>query len=379
MRQAFRLFFTTETLGGLALIAATAAALAAANGPLHGGYIQLQNLPMLGKTLTYWVNDALMALFFLLVGLEVKRELLVGQLATWHQRILPGLTAVGGMLVPAVIYLARSAADPHLAAGWAIPAATDIAFALGILALFGSRVPVSLKIFLTAVAILDDIGAILIIALFYTAQLNLLALVGAAALTGILVAFNRFNIHKFWPYLLVGAGLWWCVYMSGLHATLAGVVVALTIPMQTRAGHSPLLVLEHAIQPYIAFAVLPVFAFLNAGVSLAGFGLASLSHPLTAAIFWGLFAGKQLGIGGAYYLATRYLGAPRLAGASGWHVYAVAVLCGVGFTMSLFIGNLAFSTPVLEHETRLGILLGSFASALLASTILLFAPRPKAR
>lgn len=370
MQSAFRLFFTTETLGGLTLMAATVAALVAANSPLAASYTALQNVYMAGHSLQHWVNDALMAIFFLLVGLEIKREVLGGALATWPQRVLPGLCAVGGMVVPAAIYAAFNWNSPATLVGWAIPSATDIAFALGILALFGKRIPVSLKVFLTALAVLDDLGAILVIAIFYTPHVALNYLVAAIVLTGALILLNRANVHRIWPYLAIGILLWYCVYQSGLHATLAGVVLALTIPMQTKEGHNPLLTLEHALQPYVAFAILPIFGFFNAGLNLSGLSLSSLTHPVTAGIFWGLFLGKQLGIGACYYLAIKFFGAKRPEAARTAQAYAVATLCGIGFTMSLFIGNLSFATAELQNETRLGILLGSLASALLASLIL---------
>lgn len=370
MKSAFRLFFTTETLGGLTLMTATVAALIAANSIFAPTYAFLQTYPFAGHGLQHWVNDALMAVFFLLVGMEIKREMLVGNLSTWPQRLLPGLCALGGMAVPALIYAARNYGSPETMVGWAIPTATDIAFALGILALFGKRVPVSLKVFLTALAILDDLGAILVIALFYTPSIQTEYLLLAGLLTTCLVMFNRHSVRSLWPYLLTGTLLWYCVYLSGLHATLAGVVLALTIPLQTKEGHNPLLTLEHALQPYVAFLILPVFGFFNAGVALSGLSLSSLSHPVTAGVFWGLFLGKQIGIGLAYYIAVKWLGARKPEGARTGQVYAIAVLCGMGFTMSLFIGNLSFSDVLLE-ETRLGILLGSLASALLACVLLL--------
>lgn len=375
MKSAYRLFFTTEMSGGLALMGATAAALIAANSMLASHYANLQSLYVAGHSLQHWVNDALMAVFFLLVGLEIKREVLLGNLSTWPQRVLPGVCALGGMAVPALIYAAFNWHSPQTLVGWAIPSATDIAFALGILALFGKRIPVSLKVFLTALAVLDDLGAILVIALFYTPHVALNYLLAAAVMTGALILLNRGNVRQLWPYLLAGALLWYCVYQSGLHATLAGVVLALTIPLQTDEGHNPLLTLEHALQPYVSFFILPVFGFFNAGLSLSGLNLSSLTHPVTAGIFWGLFLGKQLGIGTCYYLAIKLLGANKPEAARTGQVLAVAALCGIGFTMSLFIGNLSFTSNELQNETRLGILLGSLASALLASLIL-FVTKP---
>lgn len=370
MKSAFRLFFTTEMSGGLALMAATAAALIAANSFFAPAYIALQNASLAGHTLQHWVNDALMAVFFLLVGLEIKREVLLGNLSTWPQRVLPGLCALGGMVVPAIIYAVFNWNSPQTLVGWAIPSATDIAFALGILALFGKRIPVSLKVFLTALAVLDDLGAILVIALFYTPHVALNYLLAATVLTIALILFNRSSVRQLWPYLLVGGMLWYCVYQSGLHATLAGVVLALTIPLQTEEGHNPLLTLEHALHPYVAFFILPVFGFMNAGLNLSGLSLSSLTHPVTAGVFWGLFLGKQLGIGACYYVAITFFKAKKPESARTGQVYAVAALCGIGFTMSLFIGNLSFTNAELQNETRLGILLGSLASALLACLIL---------
>jgi len=359
-------------------MAATVAALIAANSAFAPTYSFLQSYPLSGHGLQHWVNDALMALFFLLVGLEIKREMLTGNLSTWPQRLLPGLCAAGGMAVPALVYAAFNSHSPSTLSGWAIPSATDIAFALGILALFGKRIPVSLKVFLTALAVLDDLGAILIIALFYTPHVALNYLLAATVLTSALILLNRGNIRHLGPYLVTGALLWYCVYLSGLHATLAGVILALTIPLQTKEGHSPLFNLEHALQPYIAFVVLPVFGFFNAGVSFAGLTLSSFLHPVTAGIISGLFIGKQLGIGFTYYAATAWCKAPKLRGATPLQIYAVTILCGIGFTMSLFIGNLSFSHQLLE-ETRLGILIGSLASALLACLILALTPAKKER
>ncbi len=375
MQSAFRLFFTTETSGGLTLMAATVAALIAANSLLAPHYFALQHSYLAGLSLQHWVNDALMAVFFLLVGLEIKREVLGGNLATWPQRILPGVCAIGGMAVPALIYAWFNWNSPQTISGWAIPSATDIAFALGILALFGKRIPVSLKVFLTALAVLDDLGAILIIALFYTPHVAANYLLSAAVLTGALILLNRGNVRQLWPYLTIGLLLWYCVYQSGLHATLAGVVLALTIPMQTDEGHNPLLTLEHALHPYVAFFILPVFGFFNAGLNLSGLSLSDLSHPVTAGIFWGLFIGKQIGIGACYYLAIKLLGAKKPEAARTGQVLAVAALCGIGFTMSLFIGNLSFTSTELQNETRLGILLGSLASAVCA-TLILFVTKP---
>ncbi len=356
-------------------MAATAAALIAANSLFAPHYFALQHSYLAGLSLQHWVNDAFMAVFFLLVGLEIKRETLTGNLSTWPQRLLPGMCAAGGMAVPALVYATYNWHSPQTLVGWAIPSATDIAFALGILALFGKRIPVSLKIFLTALAVLDDLGAILVIALFYTPHIAANYLLAAVVLTGALILLNKGNVRQLSPYLLIGILLWYCVYQSGLHATLAGVVLALTIPLQTKEGHNPLLTLEHALHPYVAFFILPLFGFFNAGLNLSGLSLSSLSHPVTAGIFWGLFLGKQIGIGACYFIAITCLGAKKPEAARTGQVMAVAALCGIGFTMSLFIGNLSFTSDELQNETRLGILLGSLASAVAAS-IILFITKP---
>ena len=351
-------------------MAATALAILAANSPLAPAYTALLNLPLLHHSLTHWVNDALMALFFLLVGLEIKRELIGGQLATWPQRLLPGLCALGGMLIPALLYIALNRNSPATLHGWAIPTATDIAFALGILALFGSRVPPSLKIFLTALAILDDLGAILLIATVYTQGLALTPLFLAGVLLASLITFNRCRVTALWPYLATGALLWLCIYQSGLHATIAGVLLALTIPLKPNQN-SPLLKLEHSLHPYVAFAILPVFGFFNAGLALSGLSLSTLTHPLTLGIIAGLFIGKQLGIGLTLWVSIRFFGIPTPRNATAWQLYAVTLLCGIGFTMSLFIGNLAFpATADFLPHIQLGILIASILSALAAIFIL---------
>lgn len=327
MQRLLKTFINTETTGGLVLIAVTIVALIAANSALAPAYTSIQNIPLFNNTLTYWVNDALMAIFFLFVGLEIKREILVGNLATWPQRLLPTVGAVGGMLVPACIYWFINRHTPETLPGWAIPTATDIAFALGILALI-PRAPLSLKVFLTALAILDDLGAILIIALVYTSNLALTPFILAGILIAALYTFNRCHVTVLWPYLLTGALLWVCVYQSGLHATMAGVLLALTIPL--KAGSK----LEHAIAAPTAYLILPIFAFLNAGVSLAGISLENFTHPVTLGIFLGLLVGKQIGVGGALFVATSVFKVPKPAGANAAQLYAVSLLCGIGFTMS---------------------------------------------
>ena len=370
--QIMRDFIDSEAAGGLVLMASAALALVAANSPLAAAYFDLLEHHVFGLSILHWVNDALMALFFLLVGLEIKRELLVGQLATWRDRALPGLAAVGGMIVPAVVYVVFNVASPATLRGWAIPAATDIAFSLGVLALLGSRVPLSLKVFLTALAIIDDLGAVLIISVFYTADLSL-PMIGLAALTFLaLVAFNRLGVVRLWPYLAVGVVLWFFVFRSGVHPTIAGVLLAAAIPARNGNGasdDSPLAVLEHALERFVGFVVLPIFGFANAGVALGGLGLAAVLHPVTLGSAIGLFIGKQAGVFGGAWLAIRSRLAAHPEGATWRQLYGVAVLCGIGFTMSLFIGLLAFP-PEFYAATKIGVLVGSAASGIAGWLIL---------
>jgi NhaA family Na+:H+ antiporter len=382
-----RRFFDSEASGGMILMGVTVVALAVANSPLAGTYFAVLKTYVLDLSVLHWINDALMAVFFLLVGLEIKREMLDGQLSTWPRRILPGIAAFGGMVVPALIYLAITWNEPQLHRGWAIPTATDIAFALGVLAVLGSRVPTSLKIFLTALAILDDLGAIVIIAVFYTSDLSLTMLGAAALCLLVLVAFNRFNVTALIPYLVVGAVLWFFVLKSGIHATLAGVALALTIPLhaepkKTRAEDSPLHRLEHTLQPWVAYAIIPIFGFANAGLPLSGLSFDYLLTPLPLGIAMGLFIGKQLGVFAFSEIAIRLDLADMPAGASRLQCYGVALLCGIGFTMSLFIGALAFpDQEELMNATKIGVLLGSALSALIGYLVLSLAPReqPHAR
>jgi len=376
-----RRFLDSEATGGIVLMGVTVVALAVANSPLAGFYFGALNAYVLGLTVLHWINDGLMAVFFLLVGLEIKREMLDGQLSTWPRRALPGIAALGGMVVPALVYLAITRGDPSIARGWAIPTATDIAFALGILATLGKRVPTSLKIFLTALAILDDLGAILIIALFYAGDLSWPMLGGAFACVAVLIALNRSGVTRLAPYLVVGAVLWVLVLKSGIHATLAGVVLALTIPLQpdpkkTRDENAPLHRLEHGLHAWVAFAVIPIFGFANAGLSFAGLSAGDLLAPLPLGIALGLFAGKQIGVFGFTLAAFRLGLADVPAGATRLQCYGVALLCGIGFTMSLFIGALAFpDNAALNSATKIGVLAGSLASALAGLLILRFAPR----
>lgn len=378
-----RQFFDSEASGGLVLMGVTVIALALANSPWADVYFGALKAYVFGISILHWINDALMAVFFLLVGLEIKREMLDGQLSTWPRRVLPGVAALGGMVVPALVYLAITWNEPQLRSGWAIPAATDIAFALGVLAILGSRVPASLKIFLTALAILDDLGAIIVIALFYTSDLSLIMLGAAAFCLVILAAFNRFNIKSLIPYLIVGAVLWFFVLKSGIHATLAGVALALTIPLQphpkkTRAEDSPLHRLEHALHKPVAYGIIPIFGLANAGVPLSGLSFDALLTPLPLGIAMGLFIGKQVGVFAFSELATRLDFADVPAGATRLQCYGVALLCGIGFTMSLFIGALAFpEQPELGDATKIGVLLGSALSGLAGYLLLRVAPREK--
>lgn len=377
--SALRGLLENEAAGGIVLMAAAALALLLANSPWAPAYFDLLAAKVGGWSVLHAVNDGLMTLFFLVVGLEIKREILDGGLATWPRRALPGIAAVGGMLVPALIYIVLNRSEAENLRGWAIPSATDIAFALGVLALLGSRVPVSLKIFLTALAILDDLGAVLIIAVAYTADLSWPMLVAAGAGLAVLVGFNRAGVRRLWPYLLVGVAVWFCVLRSGVHATVAGVMVALTIPLRASPGRpeatgSPLHNLEHALQPWVAFLILPIFGLANAGVSFAGVEVASLSAPLPLGIALGLLVGKQVGVYGAAWAAIRLKLADVPAHASRVQCYGVALLCGIGFTMSLFIGTLAFpASPELVDHVKIGVLMGSLASALAGAVVLRFA------
>lgn len=361
--------------GGLLLMACAVLALFVANSPLAEGYFHALHVPFAGLDLLHWINDGLMAIFFLFVGLEIKREFLDGQLSTWANRALPCIAAAGGVIVPGLIYAGLNAGSPETLRGWAIPTATDIAFALGVLSLLGSRVPTSLKIFLATLAIVDDLVAVLIIAVFYTAELNTAALAGAGIVTLVLIGFNRLKVKRLAPYLVMGVALWWLVLMSGVHATIAGVVLAMTIPLQASKAApddvtSPLHRLEHALSPWVAFLVVPIFGFANAGVSFAGMTPSVLIEPVTLGVALGLFFGKQIGVFGAAWLAIR-LGVARLPVAASWlQLYGVSLLCGIGFTMSLFIGLLAFRDAALQNEVKVGVLVGSLGAALIGAAVL---------
>jgi NhaA family Na+:H+ antiporter len=380
--QALLQFMKLEAAGGILLVIASAIAMVWANSPGGDLYISLLQTKVsilfgdigFSKSLLHWINDGLMAIFFLLVGLEIKREVMDGKLATLSQAALPSIAAAGGMAIPAAIYLAVNWGNPVTAAGWAIPAATDIAFALGVLALLGPRVPASLKVFLLAVAIIDDLGAIVIIALFYTADLSAEALGLAVAGIVALIAINRAGVTRLAPYILVGIFLWACVLKSGVHATLAGVTLAFAIPLRDGGpGDGPLLRLEHMLHPWVAFGILPLFAFANAGVPLAGLTFRALLEPVTLGIILGLFIGKQVGVVVTTWGAIR-LGLGRLPDGSSWiQIYGVAVLTGIGFTMSLFIGELAFPDGDQSAAIRVGVLSGSLLSAIVGYSVLLLA------
>ncbi|WP_264656874.1 Na+/H+ antiporter NhaA [Azospirillum canadense] len=377
---AIRDFLENEAAAGIALMIASAVALVWANSAAAPLYEALLALPVtvtaggvgLDKPLILWINDGMMAVFFLVVGLEIKREVLAGELSNRSKAMLPGIAAVGGMAAPALVYAACNWGDPVTMQGWAIPAATDIAFAVGVLALLGSRVPSSLRIFLLALAIMDDLGAIVIIAAFYSHGIVPMAL-GFAAIAGLgLFWMNLIGVRRLTPYMLLGFVLWVCVLKSGIHATLAGVALAFAIPLRADAPNraederedSPLHRLEHALHPWVAFLILPVFALANAGVSLSGITPSSLAEPVPLGIALGLFAGKQLGVLLASWLAIRLRLSALPAGANWMQFYGVAVLTGIGFTMSLFIGTLAFPDPEHAVAVRLGVLAGSIASAL---------------
>ncbi len=382
-RSALRAFLAGEAAGGLLLIAAAVAALFLVNSGGTGAriYHDVVHMPVGPTSVLHLVNDGLMAVFFLAVGLEIKREWLDGRLAGWNRRLLPAIAAAGGMTVPALVYLGVVGAGSGLARGWAIPAATDIAFALGVLALLGKRAPTSLKLLLTTIAIVDDIGAVMIIAFFYTGALQAVALACAAAIFGFMMLLNRRGVKALPVYLALSFALWVAVLMSGVHATIAGVLAAMTIPIRMTPGtpdaaDSPLHRLEHALHPWSAYFIVPVFGFANAGVDLRGAGLEALIAPLPLAIAAGLVLGKQAGIFGSIWLCVRTGLTPMPRGATWAQIYGLSLLCGIGFTMSLFIGALAFpASPLLIEQAKLGILSGSLASALAGYALLRLAPQ----
>ncbi len=383
--SAIRRFLESQSSAGLVLMGAAVLALMVANSPLGPNYETILHAYVGPLSVGHWINDALMAVFFLFVGLEIKREMLDGQLSTWSRRILPGIAAAGGMMVPALVYLVFNRGPT--AAGWAIPAATDIAFALGVIALLGNRVPASLRVFLAALAIIDDLGAVMIIAVFYTAKLSIPDLAGAAVALMVLIGLNRFGVLRLTPYLLVGAILWVLVFRSGIHATLAGVVLAFTIPMQCTPGRpdndsdSPLHRLEHALNLPVGFLVVPIFGLANAGVPVLTLPAEALVAPVTLGVALGLLIGKITGVFGFSMLAVRLGLADMPAHAGKRQLLGVALLCGIGFTMSIFITLLAFpGSQLLQAEAKLGVLAGSFLSGLLGYLLLrsVTSGRPKA-
>ena len=377
-----RRFLRTESAGGILLMAAAALGLLAANSPLATAYAHLVHFdtgitlsPQIGSmSVEAWVNDAAMSIFFLLVGLEIKREFTDGELASWADRRLPMIAALGGMIVPAAVFAAMVWHDPALLRGWAIPAATDIAFAIGILALLGKRAPASLKLLLTTIAIVDDVGAILIIAIFYTVSINIAAVVAAVLAWLACWGLNRRNVTQLTPYLLLGLLLWYAVLLSGVHATIAGILLAFAIPYVRSAGtpdslESPLHRLENLLHAPVAYVIIPLFGFANSGVALGSAN--ALLATLPVAIMTGLFIGKQAGVFGSIWLAVR-LGVARKPHAGWMQIYGMSLLCGVGFTMSLFIGGLAFAHPPETDGVKIGVLVGSAVSAIIATLILRF-------
>lgn len=376
MVQLIQRFLKLESAGGILLLFSAAVAMLLANSPLSSQYNDFLNLPVslqigsfsINKTLIHWINDGFMAVFFVLVGMEVKKELFEGALSSYQQAIFPAIAAVGGMIVPALVYWFIAKQDPSLANGWAIPMATDIAFALGIMALLSKQVPLPLKIFLLALAIIDDLGAIVVIALFFSHELSVQALIfsGISILT--LVLLNRFRVSALCAYMVIGAILWASVLKSGVHATLAGVIIGFCIPLKGKKGERPLHDFEHILAPWSSFVILPLFAFANAGVSFDGIDVSMISSPLLLAIACGLIIGKPVGVFGFSYISVK-LGLAKLPdGINFKQIFAVAVLCGIGFTMSMFLASLAFDADAGESVntlSRLGILLGSTVSATL--------------
>ena len=383
--ERLRAFIASESAGGIILIVAAALALAIANSPLLPDYQKLLSTPVafsagslvaIDKPLLLWINDGLMALFFFLIGLEVKREIVTGQLRSWKQASLPIIAAIGGMAIPALIYVGFNLNSPESIGGWAIPAATDIAFALGILSLLGPRVPVAMKALLLAIAVIDDIGAILVIALFYSGEIKLDMLAGAGAMLALMFVIGRLRIGSAIPYVLLTVIMWVFVLKSGVHATLAGVTAAMMVPTVARDGTYFAERLEHEMHPWVAFVIIPIFGFANAGVSLSGITPADLLAPLPLGIALGLLIGKQLGIVGFAWLAVK-TGLAKLPDGVGWaKVHGLSLLAGIGFTMSLFIGNLAFTDAAQIDAVKIGVLSGSLIAAI-AGFLLLRATLPQ--
>ncbi|MEN5275962.1 Na+/H+ antiporter NhaA [Brucella sp. TWI432] len=377
-----RRFLDSESSGGIVLMAAAALALIVANTPFSSAYFDALHFYIGPLSLAHWINDALMAIFFLLVGLEIKREFLDGQLASWPNRILPGIAAAGGVIVPALIFVAFNYGDAEKVHGWAVPSATDIAFALGVLSLLGPRVPTSLKVFLATLAILDDLAAVIIIAVFYTAEISMPYLGAAFATAAVMFAMNRFGVAKLLPYLIGAAVLWFFVLNSGVHATVAGVVAALMIPLKPGKAKpddmsSPLHQLEHALAKPVSFIIVPIFGFANAGISFTGMTPSIIFDTLPLGIMLGLFVGKQIGVFGAAWLAIKTGLAQKPMGASWGQLYGVAILCGIGFTMSIFIGLLSFPSEFLQAETKIGVLTGSALSAICGYFLLRMLAKPQ--
>ncbi len=369
----FKKFIQSEAGGGIILILSAISALIIANSALAPVYNHVLHFKLAGLSLTHWINDGLMSVFFLLVGLEIKREILIGQLCEWRFRILPLVAAIGGMVVPALIYLAFNRNSPQTINGWAIPVATDIAFALGVIALAGRHVPNALKVFLTALAIMDDLGAVIIIAAFYTSSVSAFYLAIAGLTFVILLVLNQFKVNSLIPYCLLGCTLWYAVFKSGIHPSIAGVALALTIPIKknTDKQHSsPLHSLEHKIHPIVAYCIVPLFGFANSGLSLKGINASALLGAVPAGIAVGLFMGKQIGVFAFSWIAIKLKIASKPAKCSWAQLYGLSLLCGIGFTMSLFIGGLAFTNPEFQDATKLGVLTGSILSAILGWVVL---------
>ncbi len=378
---ALKAFLDMESASGIILVAMMIIALAVMNSPLGPGYEHLLHVPVmvgvgdarLEMSLLHWINDGLMAVFFLVVALEIKREFLDGELSGKGRLMLPAVAALGGMAVPALVYLAFAGGDAVGARGWAIPSATDIAFSLGVLSVLGSRVPLALRVFLAALAIIDDLGAILVIAFFYSGDLAWGYLGIGAVAVGLLLGLNRMGVSRLLPYVLVGLVLWFCLLKSGVHATIGGVILGLCLPLRTPNGAEPLARVEHGLHPWVAYLILPVFALANSGLSFAGMGLSSLSEPVFLGVTLGLFLGKQVGVFSFSWVVIRLGLAPLPQG--GWRaLHGVAVLTGIGFTMSLFISGLAFGDQAQANTAaRLGVLAGSVISALVGYVLIALA------
>ena len=385
LTKPFKEFFKLESASGLILLFAATIALVISNSNLEAFYFNaLERYISLGignfslkLSVIHWINDVLMTVFFFLVSLEIKREIVQGELSNPKQALLPIIGAVGGMVVPAAIYIIINISSPETLKGWAIPSATDIAFSLGVLSLLGKRVPISLKIFLTALAIIDDLGAIVIIAFFYSGNIEVYYLMLMLAAVLVLVTLNKFNVRSFIPYLLVGILLWEFTHQSGIHATIAGVLIALLIPHDKKNKNKSLLLkLEHSIAPYVAFGIMPLFAFANAGVSLDGISLSSLFNPVPLGILCGLFFGKQIGVFLFAYISIKLNLAEKPNNSNWMSLYAVSVLTGIGFTMSLFVGNLAFAnSPMYLDGVKIGVLSGSLLSTLVGYFLLMFSTK----